>query len=86
MLAHFFLWHIKMELKEDAPSITLPQIRLLLKAVLPLKNFSVKEVIELVRWIQVKNHKAYISHRKKGFGESQEKDWLHDLLDKSYKI
>jgi len=72
MLAHFFLWHIKIELKEDAPAITLPQIRLLLKAVLPMKNFSVKEMIDLVAWIQLKNHKAYLSHRKKKRGENNE--------------
>ncbi|MCP4108773.1 MAG: hypothetical protein GY749_25050, partial [Desulfobacteraceae bacterium] len=69
MPAHFFLWHIKTELKEDAPSLTLPQIRLLLNAVLPLKTYSVQEMIELVRRIQIKNHnKAYLSHRKRKLG------------------
>jgi hypothetical protein len=33
--------------------------------VLPLKTFSTEEMIEVVRWIQEKNHRAYLSHRKK---------------------
>jgi hypothetical protein len=33
--------------------------------VLPLKTFSTEEMIDIVRWIQAKNHRAYLSHRKK---------------------
>ncbi len=65
MLAHFFLWHLKLTLSEQAPCLTVPQLRLLLKTVLPLKTFPVEEMLELVRWIQAKNHRAYLSHRKK---------------------
>jgi len=64
MLAHFFLWHLKLQLAAEAPCLTLPQIRLLLKTVLPLKVFPVHEMLELVQWIQQKNHRAYLSHRK----------------------
>lgn len=65
MLAHFFLWHLKLTLSEQAPCLTLPQLRLLLKTVLPMKTFPAEEMLELVRWIQTKNHRAYLSHRKK---------------------
>jgi hypothetical protein len=36
-----------------------------MRAVLPMKIFDVIELIEMVSWIQMKNHRAYISHRKR---------------------
>ena len=30
-----------------------------------MKVFDVTEIIELVAWIQLKNHRAYLSHRKR---------------------
>lgn len=77
ILSHFFLWHIRITLEDKAPLITLPQLRLLLKTVLPLKIFSGREIIDLVRWIQEKNHKAYLSHRKRKPGKHLAED---DLL------
>jgi hypothetical protein len=38
---------------------------LLLKAVLPLRVFDIEMAIELVEWIQARNHRAYLSHRAK---------------------
>ncbi|MFA5324435.1 MAG: hypothetical protein WC373_17295, partial [Smithella sp.] len=46
-------------------AITLSQLRLLISAVLPMKVFDVTDLIELVSWIQMKNHRAYLSHRKR---------------------
>ena len=46
----------------------------MLKAVLPVKNFSVKDMIDLVAWIQLKNHKAYLSQRKKKLGKNNEEE------------
>jgi hypothetical protein len=34
-------------------------------AVLPMKTFDAEALIRLVRWIEIRNHRAYLSHRKK---------------------
>ena len=65
MLAHFFLWHLMITLGQRAPAITLPQMRTLLEVVLPLRVFSIEDVIEKVRWIQKRNHLAFIAHKNK---------------------
>jgi len=49
-------------------TIILSQIRLLLETILPMKTFLKQEAIEVVRWGQEKNHKAYLSHRKRNLG------------------
>jgi hypothetical protein len=36
-----------------------------MRAVLPMKIFDAFDLIELVSWIQMKNHRAYLSHRKR---------------------
>jgi hypothetical protein len=50
---------------KKAPAITLSQLRLLISAMLPMKKFDVLDLICLVSWIQMKNHRAYLSHRKR---------------------
>jgi len=64
MLAHFFLWHLRIRLGKKVPAITLSQLRTLLATVLPLKTFDTHAALKLIRWIQRKNHRAYLSHRK----------------------
>jgi hypothetical protein len=36
-----------------------------LGVILPLRTFDVDEALEIVRWIQYRNHLAYQSHRKR---------------------
>lgn len=43
----------------------LSQLRLLISAVVPITAFDVTDLIELVSWIQMMNHRAYRSHRKR---------------------
>ncbi len=50
---------------KEAPAITLSQLRPLISAVLPMKKFDPVDLIDLVSWIQMKNHRAYLSHRKR---------------------
>ncbi len=65
MLAHFFLWHLKIRLGKKAPSITLSQLRTLIEVVLPLRHYDIQTSLDLVRWIQERNHRTYLSHRRK---------------------
>ena len=63
MLAHFFLWHLKLHLGKKAPALTVSQLRTLLEVVLPLRTYTIAGVLELVAWVQKRNHQAYRAHR-----------------------
>ena len=65
MLAHFFLWHLKLRLGKKAPALTVSQLRMLLEVILPLRTYMVADALELVVWVQRRNHRAYMSHRKR---------------------
>jgi len=65
MPAHFFLWHLRIRSEKKAPSITLSQPRILLRVILPVRSYDTEEIILFVREIQIGNHRAYLSHRKK---------------------
>jgi hypothetical protein len=51
--------------EKKAPAITTSQLRLILRTVLPLRTFDIDMAIWLVGWIQRRNHRAYLSHRRK---------------------
>lgn len=38
MLAHFFLWHLKLRLGKKAPALTVSQVRTIIAVVLPLRR------------------------------------------------
>jgi SRSO17 transposase len=63
MLAHFFLWHLKLRLGKKAPALTVSQLRILLEVVLPLRTYTIEGVLALVAWVQQRNHHAYRAHR-----------------------
>ena len=65
LLAHFFLVHLRLKLKDQAPALTVPQVRLLLQAVLPKKEFDARDALDLVQRMQRRHHAVYLSHRKR---------------------
>ena len=65
MLAHFFLWHLKIRVGKKAPALTVSQLRLLLEVILPLRTYTVADALTRVAWIQRCNHRAYLSHRRR---------------------
>ena len=69
MLAHFFLWHLQIRLGKKAPALTVSQVRRLLEVVLPLKVFHADEVLQLIAGMQQRQHRAYLSHRKRRLQE-----------------
>ena len=62
ILAHFFLMQLKRRLKPRAPALTLPQLHLLIAAVLPQRSFDAQWALEVVTYRQKRNHAAYLSH------------------------
>jgi SRSO17 transposase len=64
MLAHFFLWRLKIRFEKKSPALRVPQLRCLLEEVLPLRHWTKELQLALIAWVQQRNHQAYCSHRK----------------------
>lgn len=65
ILAHGFLMRVRHKLADEAPQLTLPQVILLLKAVLPQPDFSVESTLNVVNYYQKRHAAASRSHRKR---------------------
>jgi hypothetical protein len=58
-LAHVFLW------RKKAPALTVSQLRMVLEVGLPRRAFVIEDILDLVAWVQRRNHRAYLSYRKR---------------------
>ena len=64
-LAHHFLVRLRIQFQEQAPALTIYQVRILLCSVLPSFVSDIQSAIDRVRHYQKCNFAAYLSHRKK---------------------
>jgi hypothetical protein len=63
-LAHHFLVRLRIHFQQQAPALTIYQVRLLLSAVLPVPVFDILAALNRVFYYQKRNFVAYRSHRK----------------------
>ena len=64
-LAHHFLVRLRIQFQDQAPALTIYQVRILLCSVLPSFILDIQAALERVRYYQQRNFIAYQSHRKR---------------------
>ena len=64
-LAHYFLVRLRIQFHDQAPALTIYQVRILLCSVLPSFVSDIQSAIDRVLYYQKCNFAAYLSHRKR---------------------
>lgn len=72
MLSHHFLVQLRVEMGDQAPALTVAQVRKLLTVTLPKRQFDETTVLAEIQRTQQANHAAYRSHRKRKLRELNE--------------
>jgi hypothetical protein len=65
LLAHHFLVWVRVQWQDQAPALTLYQVRLLLRSVLPVPVLDAARALKQVLYYQRRNHAARLSHCKR---------------------
>lgn len=69
MLSHHFLVRLRVQMGDDAPALTVSQVRKLLQTVLPRREFDPHTALAALERTQRQNYAAYRSHRKRRLRE-----------------
>ena len=65
LLSHHFLVRLRVKMGNDAPALTIAQVRKLLQVTLPKRTFDAQNVLDEINRIQTQNYAAYCSHSKR---------------------